>query len=70
MIAHVIAHRGNSADRPENTLAAFQSALDIGGALGANIVLLDVQLTKDGEVVVLHDPTLDRTPAGGARSLR
>jgi glycerophosphoryl diester phosphodiesterase len=53
----VIAHRGNSAHRPENTLASFASALE----LGADFVEFDVQLTKDGEVVVIHDPTLDRT---------
>jgi glycerophosphoryl diester phosphodiesterase len=53
----VIAHRGDSAHRPENTLAAFASALEVG----ATIVELDVQLTADGEVVVIHDPTLDRT---------
>jgi glycerophosphoryl diester phosphodiesterase len=56
----VIAHRGDSAHRPENTLASFASALE----LGVELVELDVQLTKDGEVVVIHDPTLDRTTNG------
>jgi glycerophosphoryl diester phosphodiesterase len=56
----VIAHRGDSAHRPENTLAAFASALEVG----ATVVELDVQLTADGEVVVLHDATLDRTTTG------
>jgi glycerophosphoryl diester phosphodiesterase len=56
----VIAHRGDSAHRPENTLASFASALEVGAAL----VELDVQLTADGHVVVLHDPTLDRTTTG------
>jgi glycerophosphoryl diester phosphodiesterase len=56
----VIAHRGNSAHRPENTLASFSSALEIG----AELVELDVQMTCDGEVVVLHDPTVDRTTSG------
>ena len=56
----VIAHRGNSAHRPENTMASFASALE----LGADFVEFDVQLTKDGEVVVIHDPTLDRTTDG------
>jgi len=56
----VIAHRGDSAHRPENTLAAFMGALEVGAA----IVELDVQLTADGHVVVLHDPTLDRTTTG------
>lgn len=56
----VIAHRGDSAHRPENTLAAFAGALEVG----ATIVELDVQLTADGEVIVLHDVTLDRTTDG------
>jgi glycerophosphoryl diester phosphodiesterase len=56
----VIAHRGDSAHRPENTLASFAGALEVG----AEIVELDVQLTADGHVIVLHDPTLDRTTSG------
>ncbi len=56
----VIAHRGDSAHRPENSLASFAGALEVG----ATIVELDVQLTADGHVVVLHDPTLDRTTSG------
>jgi glycerophosphoryl diester phosphodiesterase len=56
----VIAHRGDSAHRPENTLASFASALEVG----ASAVELDVQLTADGHVVVLHDATLDRTTSG------
>jgi glycerophosphoryl diester phosphodiesterase len=56
----IIAHRGDSAHRPENTLASFASALE----LGTELVELDVQLTRDGQVVVLHDPTLDRTTDG------
>jgi glycerophosphoryl diester phosphodiesterase len=56
----VIAHRGDSAHRPENTLASFASALE----LGAGIIELDVQLTSDGHVVVLHDPTVNRTTDG------
>jgi glycerophosphoryl diester phosphodiesterase len=56
----VIAHRGDSAHRPENTLASFASALEIGAA----VVELDVQLTLDGHVVVLHDPAVDRTTDG------
>ena len=59
----VIAHRGDSARRPENTLASFASALEIG----AEVVEFDVQLTKDGEVVVIHDPTVDRTTDGTGR---
>jgi glycerophosphoryl diester phosphodiesterase len=56
----VIAHRGDSAHRPENTLASFASALEVG----ATLVELDVQLTADGHPVVLHDPTVDRTTNG------
>ncbi len=56
----VIAHRGDSAHRPENTLAAFAGALE----LGVSAIELDVQLTRDGHVVVIHDPSLDRTTSG------
>jgi glycerophosphoryl diester phosphodiesterase len=56
----VIAHRGNSAEFPENTLASFSSALE----LGARFVEFDVQLSADGQLVVIHDPTLDRTTDG------
>jgi glycerophosphoryl diester phosphodiesterase len=59
----IIAHRGDSAHRPENTLASFASALE----LGADLVEFDVQLTGDGHVVVIHDPTLDRTTSGSGR---
>lgn len=65
----MIAHRGDSAHRPENTLASFRNAL----AIGAEFLELDVQLTRDGEAVVLHDGTLERTTSGqgpvGALSL-
>ena len=60
MVPLVIAHRGDSAHRPENTLASFASALEVG----AELVEFDVQLTRDGHVVVIHDPTLDRTTTG------
>ena len=56
----VIAHRGASGTRPENTLCAFRRAAE----LGAPMVELDVQLTRDGEVVVIHDLTLERTTDG------
>jgi glycerophosphoryl diester phosphodiesterase len=56
----IIAHRGDSANFPENTIAAFKAAL----AVGADVVELDVQLSKDNEVVVIHDGTLDRTTTG------
>ena len=54
---HVIAHRGASAYAPENTLAAVRVAAD----LGAEWVENDVQRTKDGRLVVIHDTTLRRT---------
>jgi glycerophosphoryl diester phosphodiesterase len=60
LVPLVIAHRGDSAHRPENTLASFQSALEVG----ADLVELDVQRTKDGHAVVLHDVTVDRTTDG------
>jgi glycerophosphoryl diester phosphodiesterase len=56
----VIAHRGDSAHRPENTLASFASALELGAA----VVEFDVHLSRDGEVIVIHDPTVDRTTDG------
>jgi len=56
----IIAHRGDSANWPENTLPAFRAALDVG----ADLIELDVQMTRDGEVVVIHDPVLDRTTSG------
>jgi glycerophosphoryl diester phosphodiesterase len=56
----VIAHRGDSAHRPENTLASFASAIE----LGAEMIELDVQVSRDGHVVVIHDGTVDRTTNG------
>ncbi len=53
----VIAHRGASADAPENTLAAVTLAV----SRGADLVEIDVRRTLDGELVVIHDPTLERT---------
>lgn len=52
----IFAHRGASGDAPENTLEAFALAME----QGADGIELDVQLTKDGEVVVIHDETIDR----------
>ena len=56
----IFAHRGASSHAPENTLAAFQLAIDHG----AKALELDVQLTKDQEVVVFHDSRLNRTTDG------
>lgn len=54
------AHRGGSLEAPEGTLRAFRRAV----ALGCDGVELDVRATADGEVVVAHDPELDRTTDG------
>ncbi len=56
----IIAHRGSSGSAPENTLAAFRKALDDG----ADGIELDVRMSKDGELVVLHDRTVNRTTNG------
>ena len=53
----VVAHRGASAAAPENTMEAFR----LGIEAGADAVELDVHLTADGELAVIHDDTLDRT---------
>lgn len=56
----IIAHRGYKDAAPENTLAAVKKAVQVG----ANMVELDVGLSKDGEVVVMHDDDLNRTTNG------
>jgi glycerophosphoryl diester phosphodiesterase len=58
-----IAHRGASALYPENTLRAFIAAAE----LGANMCEFDVRMTRDGEVVVIHDATINRTTDGRGR---
>ena len=63
MAIEVIAHRGASGTCPENTLPAFRRAVE----LGAHMIELDVQLTRDGHPVVIHDLTLDRTTSGRGR---
>ena len=63
MTTMIQAHRGASADAPENTMEAFRLATDIA----ADGIELDVHLTKDGEVVVIHDETIDRTSNGSGR---
>ncbi|MFI5311767.1 MAG: glycerophosphodiester phosphodiesterase family protein [Gemmatimonadales bacterium] len=63
----VVAHRGDSAHAPENTLESFGQAV----ALGADALECDVHLSRDGHVVVIHDPTVDRTTnASGAVASR
>jgi glycerophosphoryl diester phosphodiesterase len=56
----IIAHRGGSANAPENTLAAFRNAI----TQGVDWLEFDVQMTKDGALVVIHDETVDRTTDG------
>ena len=56
----VIAHRGGRSLGPENTLYTFRRAID----LGVDVLEMDVHRTKDGQLVVLHDATLDRTTNG------
>ncbi|MFE5294428.1 glycerophosphodiester phosphodiesterase [Isoptericola sp. NPDC056618] len=59
----VVAHRGNSAVAPQNTRAAFESA----ARAGADSLEIDVRLTVDGEVVVIHDDTVDATTNGSGK---
>ena len=56
----IFAHRGASAYAPENTLEAFRLAME----QGADGIELDVQMTKDGELVVIHDETIGRVSNG------
>lgn len=58
-----VAHRGASGLYPENTLLAFREAV----ACGTDMLELDVLLSRDGELVVMHDQTLDRTTNGTGR---
>ena len=53
-------HRGAFDFAPENTLVSFQMAVD----MGAHGIELDIQLSKDGEIVVIHDETIDRVSSG------
>jgi glycerophosphoryl diester phosphodiesterase len=56
----IVAHRGASAYEPENTIRSFERAFK----LGADFVELDVRLSKDGVLVVIHDEAADRTTNG------
>ena len=56
----VMAHRGGKGLRPENTLSAFENAVE----LGVDVLEMDVHSTKDGELVIMHDSTVDRTTNG------
>lgn len=59
----VVAHRGFSGVAPENTMAAFKKAIEVG----SDMIELDVRLSKDGEVVVIHDESVERTTNGKGR---
>lgn len=56
----VIAHRGDSAHFPENTIPSFDRAVE----LGADAIEFDLRVSRDGEIVIIHDPTVDRTTDG------
>ena len=56
----VVAHRGDWRNFPENSLEAIDNAIK----MGVDIVELDVKKTKDGELILMHDRTLDRTTTG------
>jgi glycerophosphoryl diester phosphodiesterase len=56
----ISAHRGYSSDYPENTIPALQGALDAG----AHVAEIDVRLTRDGKLVLMHDAKVDRTTDG------
>jgi glycerophosphoryl diester phosphodiesterase len=56
----VVAHRGASIEQRENTIAAFEAAIDAG----ADAVEFDVRMTADGHAVVMHDPDVSRTTEG------
>ncbi|MDY0095556.1 MAG: glycerophosphodiester phosphodiesterase [Candidatus Vecturithrix sp.] len=56
----VIGHRGAAGHAPENTLVSFQKALEFG----VDMVELDIHMSKDGELIVMHDPRLERTTNG------
>ena len=59
----VVAHRGDWRYAPENSLAAIAHSIE----QGADVVELDVQKTKDGKLILMHDATLDRTTTGTGR---
>jgi glycerophosphoryl diester phosphodiesterase len=62
-MSKIVAHRGLSAAYPENTMLAFRRAVETG----CDGIELDVQLTADGELVVIHDETVDRTTGAKAK---
>ena len=59
-VTQIIAHRGASTERPECTMSAIQRAIEVG----ATAVEVDVRTSRDGQLFILHDSTLDRTTSG------
>ncbi|WP_176611432.1 glycerophosphodiester phosphodiesterase family protein [Actinomadura sp. WMMB 499] len=59
----LVNHRGLSPGYPENTLAAFRNSI----SMGVDAIEIDLRATKDGEIVILHDETVDRTTDGSGR---
>jgi glycerophosphoryl diester phosphodiesterase len=60
---YVAAHRGDSARYPENTMESFRAAVEEG----VDQIELDVRMTKDGEAIIIHDDTVDRTSNGSGK---
>jgi len=58
-----VAHRGHSIAYPENTLEAYRKAIE----LGVEMIECDVNISSDGKLVMMHDPTLDRTTTGSGK---
>ncbi len=56
----VIAHRGDWRNAPENSILAIEKAV----AMGVDIIEIDIQKTRDGQLVLMHDETVDRTTNG------
>ncbi len=63
-MAKLQAHRGVSSEYPENTMSAFRASV----AEGYDLIEFDPKYTKDGEIVILHDPTLNRTARKNGRA--
>jgi glycerophosphoryl diester phosphodiesterase len=61
-----IAHRGAPHEAPENSLEGFEAAL----RFSPDMVEMDVRVSKDGELVIMHDPTVDRTTSGRGKVVR
>ncbi|TWT65191.1 glycerophosphodiester phosphodiesterase [Allorhodopirellula solitaria] len=62
-VERIVAHRGSRLDRPENTMAAIERAIETG----AHAVEIDVRTSRDGKLVIIHDAKVDRTTNGTGR---